>query len=137
MYPFGYGLSYTQFEYSNIKLTTKKIRKDQSFDAVVTVANIGNFESNEVVQLYISDMNSAHNSPLIALKGFKRINLKPGEMTNVKFVITPEMLTYVDDKGKTCIASGKYKLFVGGSLPGKRSETLGIGKPQEAEFLVK
>ncbi len=137
MYPFGFGLSYTQFEYSNLKLSKEKLRKDQSLDAVVTVANTGNYKSDEVVQLYICNMNSEHKAPLIALKGFKRITLKPNEVTNIKFVITPEMLTYVDDKGKTCTASGKYKVFIGGSLPCKRSETLGIGKPQEKEFLVK
>jgi beta-glucosidase len=135
MYPFGFGLSYSRFEYSGIKLSTEKIKKGQSVEAQVTVNNTGNYEAEEVVQLYITDMTAA-NSPLFSLKDFKRVKLTPGSSTNIKFTITPAMMSVINEKGDSILDSGNFKVCIGGSLPGKRSEELGMPKHAEAIFAV-
>jgi len=136
MYPFGFGLSYSTFTYSNIKLSSATIKKKQSVDVEVTVSNSGKVESEEVVQLYITDVEASTDAPLFSLNGIQRIKLKPGSSSVVKFTITPEMMELVNAKGERIIEPGKFKISVGGSLPGKRSETLGASKSLETFFTV-
>lgn len=136
MYPFGFGLSYSTFTYSNIKLSSATIKKKQSVDVEVTVSNSGKVESEEVVQLYITDVEASTDAPLFSLNGIQRIKLKSGNSSVVKFTITPEMMELVNAKGERIIEPGKFKISVGGSLPGKRSETLGASKSLETFFTV-
>jgi beta-glucosidase len=135
MYPFGYGLSYTRFEYSDIKLSSKKIKSDETADVKVTVTNTGEYEGEDVVQLYITDLESKVRIPLYSLKGFTRVNLKPGESKTVEFTITPEMLMLVNDNGESVLESGEFNISIGGSLPCARSEELGIAR--HAETILK
>jgi beta-glucosidase len=137
MYPFGFGLSYTNFQYADLKISSNKIKKNQSVELTVKVSNTGKFESDEVVQLYISDVKASTSTPLYALKGFQRIHLKAGESTVVKFMINPEMLMLVDDSGKNILEPGDFKIYIGNSVPNQRSLSLGASPYQEILLNVK
>ncbi len=94
LYPFGYGLSYTKFEYSNATLSCNTITKDKPITLSVTIKNSGDFKSSEVVQLYIRDLVGSVVRPMGELKAFKKVKLSPGEETVVTFEITEEMLKF-------------------------------------------
>jgi len=137
LYPFGYGLSYTTFSYSNLRLSAASATGNQPVEATVTVTNTGKHAGEEVAELYLTTEASAIDAPLYALKGFKRISLAPGAAQQVRFTITPDMMKLVDDKGQRVLLPGKIKISVAGSLPGSRSEALGAAKAAEAELIVK
>jgi beta-glucosidase len=135
LYPFGYGLSYTTFAYSGMKLSSAKVKKNAPVTAEATVTNTGRMEADEVVQLYITDPQNGEN-PLFSLKGFKRIKLKPGESQIVNFTLTPEILQSVNDDGKSVQLTGDYHIYLAGAVPTKRSEDLGMPKYAEAVLKV-
>jgi len=137
MYPFGYGLSYTRFEYSDIKLSSKKVKTDEAADVMVTVTNTGQYEGEDVVQLYITDIEATVRVPLYSLKGFTRVSLKPGESKTINFTITPEMLMLINDNGESVPESGEFNICIGGSLPCARSEELGIARHVETILKLK
>jgi beta-glucosidase len=134
MYPFGYGLSYTTFSYSDIKLSEKEVKKNMPVTAEVTVTNTGKMESDEVVQLYITAPQTG-DSPQFSLKGFKRVSIKPGDSKKVEFTLTPEILQTISDAGKSVELAGDYHVYIGGSTPTKRSEALGM--PKDAVAMLK
>jgi len=136
MYPFGYGLSYTSFSYSNLKLSAALVKKNTAVNAEVTVTNSGKMEADEVVQLYITNPQTGNN-PLFSLKGFKRVGLKPGESKTVAFSLTPAILQSINNDGQAVELSGDYHVYIGGSLPTKRSEELGMAKGAESILSVK
>jgi len=133
MYPFGYGLSYAKFEYSDLKASNPNlnIKKKQALELEVKLSNTGKFEAEEVAQLYVSCMNTKTKVPISALKDFKRVSLKAGESTILKFTVTPEMMSYINDKGISTLEAGDIKISVGGSSPSKRSVELGLSPNQE------
>jgi beta-glucosidase len=137
LFPFGFGLSYTKFTYNSLTLSKTKIGKNEPVDAEVTVTNSGKVAGDEVVQLYLTHKDEGAGNPLYSLKGFKRINLKPGVSRKVKFTITPDMMKLVNNKGQSILNSGDIKISVAGSLPSRRSEELGAAKPLEAILSVK
>ncbi|WP_245583654.1 glycoside hydrolase family 3 C-terminal domain-containing protein [Salinimicrobium xinjiangense] len=137
MYPFGYGLSYTDFEYSDISLSDKRIRKENSLKAAITVTNTGKTKAGEVVQLYVSDLKTSVRAPKYQLYGIKRIELAPGASEEVIFEITPEMMELVNNEGEKILESGDFKVYVGGSSPGKRSTELGVQELKEAIFTLR
>lgn len=137
MYPFGFGLSFTQFEYSNLTLSKNTIKKNEKLEAQVTLTNRGKVTSEEVVQLYLTDVKASAVTPLYALKGIQRIKLDPGKSAVVSFTITPDMLMLIDDKGNSILEPGVFTVSVGGSLPGNRSEQLGATKSLQTNFTVK
>ncbi len=137
LYPFGFGLSYTNFSYSNIKLASPTIKKKQSTEVQVNLTNTGKVEAEEVVQLYITDDAASVAVPLFSLHGIKRIKLAPGKSEVVSFPITPEMLALVNDKGESVLESGKFTISVGGSLPGSRSLALGATQGQRVTLTLK
>ncbi|MDP9047897.1 MAG: glycoside hydrolase family 3 C-terminal domain-containing protein [Bacteroidota bacterium] len=136
LYPFGFGLSYTSFSYSGIKLSANRVKKNVPVTAEATVTNTGKMEAEEVVELYVTDPQTGNN-PLFSLKGFKRVMLKPGESKTVEFSLTPSVLQSISDEGKAVQPTGDYHIYIGGSLPTKRSEELGMGKCAEAVLSVK
>ena len=136
LYPFGFGLSYTKFVYSNLKLSKTTIKKNESVNAEVTVTNSGKIKSDEVVQLYLTHLQKGTDDPLYALKGFKRITLLPGASEQLKFTITPGMMKLVNEEGESVLNSGEIKINIGGSLPSKRSEELGAAKPVAALITI-
>ncbi|MGN6604875.1 MAG: glycoside hydrolase family 3 C-terminal domain-containing protein [Ginsengibacter sp.] len=137
MYPFGFGLSYTTFTYSNLKLSKTSVEKNQPVDAEVTVTNSGKVASDEVVQLYLTHLPGGNDVPLYSLKGFQRIHLAAGASQKVKFTITPDMMKLVNEDGKSVLDDGNIKVSIAGSLPSQRSVDLGAAKPVEATFSVK
>lgn len=137
MFPFGFGLSYTTFTYSSLKLSGTAVEKNQSVEAELTVGNAGKVASDEVVQLYLTHLPGGENVPLYSLKGFKRIHLAAGASQKIKFEITPDMMKEVNEDGKSVLNNGEIKVSIGGSLPSSRSQELGAPKPVEASFYVK
>ncbi|WP_324721716.1 glycoside hydrolase family 3 N-terminal domain-containing protein [Salinimicrobium sp. HB62] len=137
MYPFGFGLSYTSFDYSNVTLSEKRIRKGKSLTAKVTVTNSGDTKAEEVVQLYISDLKTSVRAPKYQLFGIKRVELEPKASEVVEFEIIPEMMELVDLEGRRILESGDFKIYIGGSSPGQRSHELGIPPSKEAVFTLR
>lgn len=135
--PFGFGLSYTTFTYSDISLSSNRIKKNQKATVEATVTNSGDVEAEEVAQLYISDVKASVRVPLQSLKGIKRINLKPGESTKVSFEITPDMLQLVNEKGEHVLEPGEFRIIIGGAAPVDRSLALGGAEPVEANLTVR
>ncbi len=136
MYPFGYGLSYTQFGYSPMVLSATQVKKNTAVTAETTLTNTGSVESEEVAELYITVPQTGDN-PQYSLKGFKRVKLKPGQSAKVSFEITPELMKSVSDSGESVLLAGSYKVYIGGSVPDKRSLELGAVKPSIGTFVVK
>jgi beta-glucosidase len=118
LYPFGHGLSYTQFKYDNLKLRANKLRAGARLRISVDVQNVGNREGNEVVQLYLTDVAASVPVPIRSLAGIARVLLKPDEKRNVVFTLSPEQMTIVDDNGKRIIEPGEFMVSVGGMQPG-------------------
>jgi beta-glucosidase len=116
LFPFGYGLSYTTFKYSNLKID-KKFNGGDTVKISVRVKNSGKVAGDEVVQVYVSNLDASVPVPLRALKGFKRIHLLPGEARIVSFSISPEAFSVIDDKNKRVIIPGRFELTVGGGQP--------------------
>ena len=137
LYPFGFGLSYTKFNYSGIRLSKTSVPKNELVDVEATVTNAGEAESEEVVQLYITDVQASTRTPIYALKGIKRVKLNAGSSETVKFKITPDMLMLITDKGESILEAGDFRISIGGSLPGNRSEALGAAKAQQVVLTVK
>jgi len=137
MYPFGFGLSYTSFKYSDLKLSKTIIRKSESIEAEVTVANTGKTNADEVIELYITHPHAGNDAPIYALKNFKRISLQAGASKKVNFKITPEMLTLINDAGEAVFVNGDVTIYIGGSLPSERSKTLGAADYVSKNILCK
>jgi beta-glucosidase len=116
LYPFGYGLSYTTFSYTNLKLPKAAISAGAPLIAEVTVTNTGKQAGDEVAQLYLS-FPSVPGAPLRALRGFKRVHLNPGESRKVRFELKDRDLSMVSEMGEPFIAEGKYSVSVGGGQP--------------------
>ncbi|MEM2400906.1 MAG: glycoside hydrolase family 3 N-terminal domain-containing protein [Candidatus Bathyarchaeia archaeon] len=115
LFPFGYGLSYTRFEYSNLRVEPEKISPDGSVRVQVDVKNIGGRRGDEVVQLYIHDQLASVARPLKELKGFKRITLEPGEQKTVTFTLGPEELSFYDINMNLIVEPGLFEVMVGSS----------------------
>ncbi len=126
LYPFGHGLSYTDFDYSDLSLSTDQISKDDSLQVSVTVANTGDRAGQEVVQLYIRDLYASVTRPVMELRGFEKISLKAGESRQVEFTLGPEHLSFYNNEMEKVVEPGRFKVFAGTSS----TETM------EAEFEV-
>lgn len=113
LYPFGYGLSYTTFSYSDLQLSATEMSPTGSVEASVTVTNTGNVDATEIVQLYIRDLVASVSRPVKELKGFERITLKAGESRKVTFAITPETLKFYNDDLKYILEPGDFNIMVG------------------------
>jgi beta-glucosidase len=118
LYPFGYGLSYTNFKYDNLKLSAKSISAGKSLQVSVNVQNTGSRSGEEVVQLYLTDVAASVPVPIRSLAGVKRVALKAGEKQTVSFTIAASQMTIIDDKGKRVIEPGEFLVSVGGKQPG-------------------
>ncbi len=125
LYPFGYGLSFTQFTYSDLKLSRAKVKGGQVIRVSVTVQNTGERAGEEVVQLYVRDTEASVPVPLRSLKGFSRIRLAPGRKKTVRFTVGPQEMAIVNEEGKRIVEPGLFELSVGGGQPGARGTEAG------------
>ena len=117
LYPFGYGLSYSTFEYSGMKLSSPTLQAGNPIDVEVDVKNTGKREGDEVVELYIS-FPKVPGTPLKALRGFTRVHLAAGEQKHVKLTLNPRDLSYVNEAGDRLVGAGDYVITVGEGQPG-------------------
>jgi beta-glucosidase len=115
LYPFGYGLSYTQFRLQNLQLSAKSIRPDGRVTVSVEVENVGQRVGDEVVQLYIRDVAASVTRPVRELKGFQRVTLRPGEKRRLEFTLTPGLLGFYNRDLRFVVEPGEFKVMVGTS----------------------
>jgi len=127
LYPFGYGLSYTDFSYSDVELSSSEINEENSIEASIVLTNIGKVEGKEVVQLYLQDPFASAVRPVRELKGFELVNLKAGESKKIRFTITKKMLEFYSAKNIWEAEAGKFNVFIGGDSNTTR----------KAEFILK
>ncbi len=113
LYPFGYGLSYTTFEYSDITLSANSMTENGKITASVTVKNTGNYDADEIVQLYIRDLVGSVSRPVKELKGFERISLKKGESKTVTFTIDAELLKFYNSELNFVCEPGEFNVMIG------------------------
>jgi beta-glucosidase len=115
LYPFGFGLSYTSFSYSQPSLSAKEVSAGHPITVTITVSNTGNFDGEETVQLYIRQLAASVTQPVKELKGFQKIWLKKGENREIHFTLTADDLRFYDSDLKYIYEPGDFKLFVGGN----------------------
>lgn len=114
LFPFGHGLSYTTFDYSNLKLSSKKIKADDKLIVSVDVENTGRLKGKEVVQLYLTDLYGSVSRPNKQLKGFEKIELNPGEKKTVQFTIDKSHLSFIGIDNKRIVEPGEFTVTIGG-----------------------
>ena len=124
VYPFGFGLSYTNFNYSDITLSSKKLKGNQTLNASVTITNTGKYDGKETVQLYIHDVVGSITRPVKELKGFQKIDLKAGESKTVTFKITPDDLKFYNGDLKYDWEAGDFEIMIGTNSAQVKTETL-------------
>ena len=122
LYPFGYGLSYTTFAYSNLKLNTRTAKAGEHLTINATVTNTGKLKGDEVAELYLTP--TGPNAPIRELRGFKRISLLPGASAQIQFTLDSRDLSTVAQDGTRSVLPGSYKIYVGGSQPKEGSKGL-------------
>jgi beta-glucosidase len=115
LWEFGFGLSYTEFEYSNLQISPRTIPPDNPVNIRLDVRNIGDMAGKEVVQLYINDVISSAVTPIIELKGFKKLSLEPGEQKTVNFELTPYDLSLLNMAMERVVEPGTFDVMIGRS----------------------
>jgi beta-glucosidase len=118
LYPFGHGLSYTRFKYSDMSISQPRLSPNESVKISATVENAGTRSGDEVVQLYVTDVQATVRVPLRSLAGVERVHLNPGERRVMSFVIEPRQLAVITDDGRTVVEPGEFTVTVGGKQPG-------------------
>lgn len=117
LYKFGYGLSYTRFDYGELRLSTSELGQSDTLTLSIDVRNAGDRAGDEVVQLYVQDEQAALPVPQLQLQAFTRITLAPNETQTVTFTLAPDQLSYADDSGAWVLESGKFNVWIGGQQP--------------------
>jgi beta-glucosidase len=136
LYPFGFGLSYTRFEYSDLALSKSSLTAADSVEVSATVTNAGARRGDEVVELYVKDLQASCAVPHHDLRGFERITLAPGESRKVTFQLDARALSLIDDEGRRVLEPGTFRVTLGGSQPDARSVTLMGKAPLAADLTV-
>ncbi len=117
LYPFGFGLSYTSFSYSDIQVPST-VKAGEDVKVSITVTNSGKLAGDEVVQLYLSDIEASTSRPVRQLEGFERVSLNPGESKKIEFVLNARQLSMINKKSQRVIEPGKFTVAIGGKQPG-------------------
>ncbi len=120
LYPFGHGLSYSQFEYCDLRISDTEFDKIEDLKVEVVVKNVSSRNGSEVVQLYLKDIVASSRIPNITLEGFKKITLKAGEEALVEFLLSAEQLAIINDNGNKVLEPGSFIVSVGGKQPGMK-----------------
>ena len=115
LYPFGHGLSYTSFSYTDLVIETSNYSTNGMINISAKVSNVGNIDGKEVVQLYIRDLVGSIVRPVKELKGFELVSLGKGEAKTIDFKLTKEELGFYNNQGEFIIEPGEFEIFVGGS----------------------
>jgi beta-glucosidase len=115
-FPFGFGLSYVQFQYGPVRLSTEKIKASRSLIATVKVRNISRRAGGEVTELYLRPPQTP-GAPRLTLRGVERVWLRPRQTQELKFTLTPDQMSTVNAEGVRAVRPGTYRLFLGGSQP--------------------
>ncbi len=136
LYPFGYGLSYTRFHYQDIAVAPAPIPTGADVSVSVTVENVGTRPGDEVVQLYLADLEASCRVPHHSLRGFARVHLAPGEARRISFQLSPRDLSLIDERGQRVLEPGRFRVSVGGNQPDPRSQELTGQAPLSVEFDV-
>jgi beta-glucosidase len=123
LYPFGFGLSYTTFTYHDLQIEPQEVRAGDSVAVQVEVENSGGLLGDEVVQLYLKDVEASLPVPLLQLQGLTRIRLSPGERQTVQFTLTADQMSFVDEDGNWVLEPGEFKVWVGGRQPDLKAAT--------------
>jgi beta-glucosidase len=126
LYPFGYGGSYSRFRLGALEIDGQAISPGESLVATVELENVGEYDADEVLQLYVSVPDPDGNQPRWSLKGFQRLEMQKGQSATVTFEVGPEAMQQVNELGEAEILPGTYTLYVGNGSPGSRSEALGV-----------
>jgi beta-glucosidase len=124
LYPFGYGLSYTRFEYDGLTVDKAKVSLGDEVVVSAEVKNVGERAGDEVVQLYVKALDAPFVVPVHELRGFSRLAFEPGQARRVSFTLSSRDLSLIDEAGQRVFQPGRYRLFVGGSQPDERSGDL-------------
>jgi beta-glucosidase len=117
LYPFGHGLSYSTFTYSDLQLNAKTISPGETITGSAEVRNSGSRAGDEVVQLYLRDVAASVPVPIRQLQGFQRIHLEPGERRRVSFSLVPRQFALLDEQGRCAIEPGTFEISIGGCQP--------------------
>jgi beta-glucosidase len=133
LYPFGFGLSYTTYAYRDLQVTSPA---SSGFEAAVTVENTGAVAADEVVQFYLSALDSKRPAPLSQLIGFQRVHLEPRQSQTVTVTVKPEMLMLFDENGQQVFQPGIFRLMAGSCSPGTRGPALGAAAPVSVEVEI-
>ena len=136
LYPFGYGLSYTSFAYRNLSLSKGSILPGDNVRVRVEVENSGKRSGDEVVQLYVSDLEASVEVPHWSLKAFRRVRLEPGERRVLEFDLTSRQLALIDNNGRCILEPGLFRLYLGGGQPDSCSRSLSRGSPLSVDLTV-
>lgn len=136
LYPFGFGLSYSSFSYSDLRVLPEQARTGEPVTVTVSVANSGRRPADEVVQVYLSHLDAPVRTPIRQLAGLRRITLEAGEDIQMSFDISPRHLAVVDDEGETVAHPGRVLISVGGSQPDERSRALGSPQTLSRELEI-
>ena len=118
LYPFGHGLSYTRFKYSALNISSPRISATEKVSVSATVENVGTREGDEVVQLYLTDVEASVRVPIRSLAGVERVHLKPGERRVIKFTIDPRQLAVITNDGRAVVEPGEFRVTIGGKQSG-------------------
>jgi beta-glucosidase len=122
LYPFGFGLSYTTFTYQNLQIVPEQVKSGDPVSVQVDVENTGQRLGDEVVQIYLKDVEASLPVPILALQGFTRIRLAPGEKQTVQFTLTAEQMSFADESGQWVLEQGEFKVWVGGQQPDQKTD---------------
>jgi beta-glucosidase len=136
LYPFGYGLSYSRFEYSEASATPSRVAAGQSVVVSATLKNVGKCLADEVVELYVRDLEASCRVPHHELRGFQRVTLKPGEAQRISFTLTARDLSLINEQGQRVLEPGRFEVYLGGSQPDARSVALTGQAPLKIDLEV-
>ncbi|TDP88867.1 beta-glucosidase [Halanaerobium saccharolyticum] len=139
LYPFGFGLSYTDFEYSELKLSADSFAADEEAEIKLSakIKNTGKVKGTEVVQLYLKDLESSVSVPKYELRGIERVELTPNEAKTVEFKLKPRDFALINEDGKAVLEAGEFEVYLGGSQPDSYSQQLTGKETLKSQITVK
>ena len=137
LYPFGFGLGYAAFEYGKIAVSSTTVEKGDTLSLELTLENVSNVTSDEVVQVYVSKRDKSPIDPVTSLKGFRRVTIPANTSKQIKFKLDDTAFSQYDDKGQLQLKTGEYEIMIGSSTPFQRSLDLGAPKWSHIQLSVK